>query len=107
MELNGNGLIRAVSPERFLDDRSGERMFVACDETFSPLFDVEATERAALSVFQYSEYHVLKNNCHRFVRSCLAGNNQRITSFTDLNEFLSEHFSVPIHWQPASVLDPW
>lgn len=107
VELNGNGLIRAVSPARFLDDRSGEKMFVACDETFSPLFDEVAAERAASQVFQYSDYHVLNNNCHRFVRSCLTGDNKRITAFTELNEILSEHFAAAIHWQPASTLDPW
>ncbi|MFC3095574.1 hypothetical protein DRW07_08350 [Alteromonas sediminis] len=107
VELKGNGLIRAVSPARFLDDRSGEKIYIACDQSRNPLYDATAVERAVSKIYQYSDYHVLNNNCHRFIRQCLTGEDERITRFGELNEALHRHFSSAIYWQPAKIFDPW
>jgi len=101
VELRGNGLIRAVSPERFLADRSGNRIYVAANENLQPLIDSVCVSRVIPQLYQYSEYDLITNNCHRFVNQCVTGRSQQITRFAELNENLSGHFSQQIHWQPA------
>ena len=103
IELKGNGLIRAISPERFIDNRSGEDIFVATDENAIPLAESLTCERAADRLYQYSDYHVIENNCHRFVWNCLSGTNEKITRFTELNSCLHNHFACPISWHRAKV----
>ncbi len=98
VELKGNGLIRAVSPKRFLQNRSGERIYIACDDKQQPLIEPQAIMRACEKILSYSEYHVLKNNCHKFVWYCLSNNNQELSRFSDLNSKIAEHFSSTIHW---------
>lgn len=102
IELRGNGLIRAISPERFLSERSGNVIYVACDESLSPLVREGAAESAASRVFEYSEYDLIENNCHRFTLSCATGANQAATRFSDLNQGLQQLFKTPIHWQPLA-----
>lgn len=103
VELRGNGLIRGISPTRFLHDRSGNRIYVACDEHLVPLVDPQAVVRGVERVFEYSEYDLIKNNCHRFVHQCVTGSSRVITRFAELNEALSQHFNTVIHWQPAAI----
>lgn len=98
VELNGNGLIRLISPDRFLADRSGGRIYVACDEAGKPLVAPNTVERASDKIFDYADYHVINNNCHRFVRYCVTGNNSPLTLFGELNASLSDYFSTPIYW---------
>ncbi len=100
IELRGNGLIRAVSPQRFLEDRSGNRIYVACDDQRKPLVAPGCSELAASRLFEYSEYDVIKNNCHRFTLSCVNGYDEPITLFSELNAGLQTAFHQPIHWQP-------
>lgn len=100
VELRGNGLIRGISPERFLHNRSGEKIYLLCDLAGNPLIAKDAASRAAEQLFQYSEYHVMKNNCHRFVWRCVSGINTPITSFHDLNQSLHQFFACPLSWQP-------
>jgi hypothetical protein len=103
VELKGNGLIRGISPQRFLDNRSGEKIFIACDSEGSPLTDNNAMHRASERLYEYADYHLLKNNCHRFVSECLTGQSADITSFTDFNHILFAHFDTSIHWFPAKI----
>lgn len=102
IELKGNGLIRAISPERFLQNRSGEHIYIACDQRDRPLIEPLIIQRAASKLYQYSEYHVLDNNCHRFVWKCLSDQNHSITSFSDLNQAIFKHFKSTISWQPLN-----
>lgn len=60
IELRGNGLVRAISPERFIEDRTGDQIFIACDNDCAPLIDPITIERASAKLYQYSEYHVIK-----------------------------------------------
>ena len=103
IELQGTGLIRGISPSRFLDNRSGERIYVACDSNGIPYKDTRAVNRAIGRLYQFADYHVLNNNCHRFVTECLTGQAADITSFTDFNHALFAHFSESIHWFPAKI----
>lgn len=99
IELKGNGLIRGVSPERFMHDRSGEEIHIACDEYGKVLSDEGAAHRATSQLYQYADYDVIENNCHRFVWNCYSGNRERLTRFVDLNESLSRFFNSRISWQ--------
>lgn len=101
VELKGNGLVRAVSPDRFISERSGSRVYVAGDEHGAALGHSEAMQRAMAQIYQYYAYDVIKNNCHRFVWRCISGEDQRLTRFSELNGKLSGYFQSPIHWYPA------
>ena len=37
VELDGNGLIKPISSQRFLAERSGKQIFIACDSLAQPL----------------------------------------------------------------------
>jgi hypothetical protein len=98
-ELNGNGLVRCISPSRFIQNRSGDKIYVACDLQGNPLVEPLAIERTKSQLYNLYDYHLIKQNCHRFVAEMIAGNRQNITSFSDLNEFLSSHFNTAIDWR--------
>ncbi|MDF2177667.1 hypothetical protein P2G88_05330 [Aliiglaciecola sp. CAU 1673] len=102
LELKGNGLIRAVSSQRFVAERSGKQIYVACDGKGGVLADPQAAERGAAMLFQYRHYHVLNNNCHRFTWYCLTGRNEPLSFFSDLNAKLSRRFRTVLSWHPAS-----
>lgn len=103
VELCGNGLIRGVSPQRFLQDRSGECIYVACDNQLKPIGHWAIAERASKQLYQYVHYHVLNNNCHRFVWQMVTGKSVSLTRFAELNQRLSGYFDSAIYWQPALI----
>lgn len=100
VELHGSGLVKAVSPERFLDNRSGSDIYILCDQYRKPLGDEEFAERAVSKVFTYIDYHLLHNNCHRFVAECVIGQKSAVSSFYDLNVSFYQFFKTPLCWQP-------
>ncbi|MCF2946965.1 hypothetical protein L0668_02525 [Paraglaciecola aquimarina] len=101
IELKGNGLIRGVSPQRFLKDRSGEQIFIACNSVYQPFAERQTFENAVARIFEYSQYDVVNNNCHNFVWQCISGENEKVMRFVELNRLLSERFKRMIHWQPC------
>lgn len=103
IELKGNGLIRGISPDRFVGDRTGESIYVACDENGVALGNDHAAEHAISKLFNVEDYHVIYNNCHKFVWQCVAGENTELTRFAELNEKLSQYYGCAIHWHPAAV----
>lgn len=98
VELSNNGLVKAVSTQRFLDERSGDNIFIACDNRHQPIVIPEAIERAISSVFTYRGYDVIENNCHRFVNYCLTGTEQELTRFQSLNDSLFKLSGKNIYW---------
>jgi hypothetical protein len=102
LELKGNGLIRGVSPNRFLQERSGDNIYIACDDNYTPLILPETTDRAISQVFSYSEYDVIKNNCHKFVWQCISGEDIPLTRFSALNHKMADRFATDIHWHPIN-----
>ncbi|WP_339719947.1 hypothetical protein [uncultured Paraglaciecola sp.] len=102
LELKGNGLIRGISPNRFLQDRSGDNIYIACGNDNRPLIQPDAAERAISRLFSYSEYDLIKNNCHKFVWYCISGEDVPLTRFSLLNQKIAERFSTSIHWHPVS-----
>lgn len=103
IERKGNGLIRGISPARFMDNRSGNTIFVACDSGGEPFSSQQAYNRATSQLFSYADYDVLSNNCHRFVWHCISGAEHSLTRFAELNEKLSHHFGDAVHWHPAKL----
>jgi hypothetical protein len=101
LELKGNGLIRSVSPKRFLQQRSGDIICIACNHNNIPLIKADAVGRAMSLLFSYSEYDVINNNCHKFVWHCLSGEYIPLTRFSALNQKMAELFTTKIHWHPA------
>ncbi|GBL03019.1 hypothetical protein [Glaciecola sp. KUL10] len=104
IELNGNGLVRAISSERFLENRSGEEIYIACDDAFNVMASKSTVERCIANLYSYKEYDVISNNCHRFVAESVTGNACDITSFSDLNRYLSLFFNAAIHWNKLKTL---
>ena len=102
-ELSGAGLIRCISPRRFLENRSGESIFVACDDDYQPLAADAVAQRCVDNLYHTRDYHVLSNNCHQFVLEMLSGEKQRITSFSELNEAIASMFMSPVSWHQAKI----
>jgi hypothetical protein len=103
IELKGNGLVRGISPQRFLENRSGEQIFIACDQHHQPLAHLSTAKRATEQLFNYSQYDVIHNNCHRFVWQCVSGNAEAVTRFSLFNTKISEHYAEQIHWHQANI----
>ena len=103
IELHGNGLVKAVGPTRFLHQRSGSEIYVACDDNYMPLVAPECDTRAVNQVFQYIEYDPISNNCHRFSLRSVTGVDQECVSFYEFNQKLSKHFKQNIRWQPIQL----
>lgn len=102
-ELHGSGLIRAVSAQRFLHGRTGSHIFVAADANHECLAHEMAAERAAEALYQYREYDLLENNCHRFVWGCIGAEDREIHGFSDLNALVAKFYGKAIYWDEARL----
>lgn len=102
-ELAGTGLVRCVSPQRFIQARSGSQIYIACDPHNKALFDNQAAQRAKDLLYCLLNYHVLDQNCHRFVAETLSNQIVDITSFSELNTFLYSFFKSPIRWNLTQI----
>lgn len=98
VELHGSGLIKAISPRRFLEERSGREIFVACDSKGEAIADDLICQRATQKIYGFQDYDIIKNNCHRFVWYCISGIDQPLTTFHQLNKRLSKRFDRKIYW---------
>jgi hypothetical protein len=103
-ELSGRGLVRCVSPERFLGQRTGNHIYIACDPSNNALFNMQAAKTAQSLLFSTLDYHLLSQNCHKFVAEVLSeGQHVDITSFSDLNSFLNIFFNSVIRWNLTQI----
>lgn len=102
-ELNGNGLVRCISPARFLKNRSGDKIYLACDAKGQALKEVSSISRIKAQLFSLYDYHVVRQNCHKFVAEMISGHHCDITSFSEFNAFLSQHFDTPIDWRLTQI----
>lgn len=98
VELHGSGLIRTVSKKRFLKQRSGERIFMACDRVGSPLIFSLINQLAPRDVFNHYEYDLLEANCYRHTWKWLSGEDMAITTFSEFNEKLAQRVGSPLYW---------
>ncbi len=100
VELQGSGLIRVVSPQRFLKDRTGDQIYVSCINGCA--IKSESLAKFALEqVYQYRKYDLLKNNCYRFCYSCLTGHEEYIETFSEFNQIVSLFYQSDIEWIEA------
>lgn len=98
VELDGEGLIKPISVQRFTKERSGKQVFIACDSTATPLSSELSAKRALVQIFQVRDYHVIDNNCHQFIWQCFNDNNDKVTTFKALNMKLAHFFDRKIYW---------
>lgn len=98
VELHGSGLIRAVSKKRFLEQRSGKNIFIACNRSGTPLNFNLIESLAPKDIFNFYEYELLQSNCYRHTWRWLSGEDVVIVSFSDFNNKLSNKYSEVIFW---------
>lgn len=101
VELQGTGLVRAITPTQFLAGRTGEQIAVATGLHHRIFASEHIAERAAQHIYSYQTYDLLRNNCHRFSVSCITGRFNQVTSFFDLKQELQQHWQSPIVWRPV------
>ncbi|MFD2167030.1 hypothetical protein ACFSJY_12285 [Thalassotalea euphylliae] len=106
VELDGNGLVKPLSSKRFTNERSGKRIFVACDSTATPLATKGAAERAIQQIYQYRDYHLFDNNCHQFIWQCIQPNDEPLTTFRELNKRLARLHDKQVYWDLCELDDP-
>ena len=99
VELQGTGLVRAISSHRFLDGRSGEELLVACNSRKEVISSEEIAKRASAKIYTFETYDLLQNNCHRFTYACVSGKSEPVTSFFDLKLALNALWRQEICWQ--------
>ena len=99
VELQGTGLVRAISTNRFLAGRSGEELLVACNRRGEVITSADCVARASARIYTVERYDLLHNNCHRFTYSCVSGMSEEITSFFDLKLALKTWWRQEIIWQ--------
>lgn len=98
VELDGEGLIKPVSIQRFTKERSGKNIFIACDSNATPLSCEIAAQRAISQIFQYRHYDMIDNNCHQFIWECFQPEDEKVITFKELNVRLSKKFNRKIYW---------
>lgn len=103
IELSNNGLVKAVSAARFLNERSGKNIFVACDQHHQPIVIEGCEKRALNSVFTYRGYDVIENNCHRFTHFCLSNDDREVSRFSRLNQILIQLVNQNIYWDKVKL----
>ena len=103
VELDGNGLIKPISPARFTAERSGKQIFIACDSTAMPLASEMAAKRAIAQIYQYRDYHLIENNCHQFIWQCIAPSDSGLTTFKELNKRLAKLHNKQVYWDLCQV----
>lgn len=101
VELAGNGLIRTVSPDRFLAERSGQVIYGLGNATKEALASKNVAEMASKRLFHYEEYNVVTNNCHQFVARCFPSfTSKKVTLFNELNTLLVDFYQQPLYFYP-------
>jgi len=103
IEMDGNGLIKPVSVQRFTEDRTGKNIFVACDSNARCLAIETAAIRASKKIFQCEEYDMFSNNCHQFVWQCFKPNDSQLTTFKELNKRIAKYFKRQIYWDLCDI----
>ena len=104
VELAGSGLVKAVSMKRFLAERSGENMFIACDSLGKPLINKGAAQKAIENIYRYYEYDVISNNCHRFIWQCFEQEGNDFSTFKTLSHKLANYYNRVLYWDVCKVL---
>ena len=99
VELAGSGLVRSLSFNRFLADRSGADLIFATTPAGEIIGSEIAANRAIEKIYSYQDYDLLRNNCHRFTYSCISGDSLPLTSFFDLKLELERFWRCKVQWK--------
>lgn len=105
IEVDGNGLVKPVSVQRFTDTRSGRGIFIACDSLGVPLASEMAAQRAIAQIFQVRDYHLFDNNCHQFIWQCFQNDAKAITTFKALSLNVATLFDRVVYWDSCDCLE--
>jgi hypothetical protein len=87
VELDGDGQIREVSPQEFINGPDGARLsvekgiYVSCDKDGYPLSSAESCERANRMIGCNRDYNLVFDNCHQFTCGCLSRNFENSSNF--------------------------
>jgi len=103
VELHGSGLVKAVSSRRFLSSRSGDNIFIACNQAGDAFSYSNAALKAQEEIYKFYEYNLFECNCYTHSWFCILGNDERIKSFDDLNQKLSDLNQEPIYWDKVDL----
>ncbi len=98
VELAGSGLVRSLSFNRFLSDRSGAELIFSTYTAVDIIGSEIAANRAIEQIYSYQDYDLLRNNCHRFTYSCISGDSLPLTSFYDLKQALATYWRFTPNW---------
>ena len=106
VHLNGDGCIEVVSYAQFLRRLEGwnNAMSIYASSVKNQAGEVysvgseRAAERAIEMIGQRWDYHLWRNNCHRFSHYCLSGQNSDVTFFTEL-KFKAEKLLQANTWR--------
>lgn len=107
IEVDGNGLVKPVSTQRFTDTRSGRGIFIACDSLGVALASEMAAQRAIAQIFQVRDYHLFDNNCHQFIWQCFQIDAKAITTFKALSLNVAAFFNRVVYWDSCDCCDCW
>ena len=103
IEVDGNGLVKPVSPQRFTHTRSGKGIFIACDSLGTPLASEKAAQQAIAQMYQVRDYHLFDNNCHQFIWQCLQSNAKAITTFKALSLNVAQLYDRVVYWDSCDL----
>ncbi len=98
VELHGSGLIRAISKKRFLEERSGSRIFIACNNDGTPYTFSRVISGASKDVFNFYDYDLLKANCYKHTWRWLTDEDIAIKSFSEFDNKLKVKLGQNIYW---------
>ncbi len=105
VELEGEGDIRAIDPDEFLNSslvRTGSDIYVACDtKTGVVLGSKDIAMRAGMMTGEKRDYNLLLDNCHQFTSGCITGKFENADNlFMLLESTISRKMNRgrPINW---------
>ena len=113
VELNGDGEIRIVSPEEFIEgddaiSRCGAFIYVACaqdeDGNCYALGSRDIARRAKQCVGESRDYNVVFENCHMFTEYCINGKRDGAGLLWAVEAALTEKFHLS---SSETLMDMW
>ena len=111
-EIDGKAVVRSASKQEFMGQtslvRTGLYMYVAAALN-EPLASEEIASRAILACESYRNgdkpYSLLDNNCHRFTRYCITGNDvsRNIWTENEVKAAIDDVFRTQCYWATTGL----
>lgn len=90
VHLNGNGVVKAVSPKKFIDGKTAINIYVSCDSDACAVGCNRVADRAESWLDHQRDYNVILDNCHQFTSACLTGDLANSDNFMRLLKWTAE-----------------